>query len=371
MSKRGENIFKRKDGRWEGRYEKGRRPNGSIIYGFCYGKTYREVRDKVRDCKTAVSLGKKTSKDQSHLLFAQFCDDWLADKKQQVKYSSYGKYRIIIETYIKPVIGNYRISSVDSEACNRVNQRMTSMDYSTKTIRDTISILRSVLNYTAKRIHGFDSKIELSVPKYEQKEMHVLSESEEKAFVQFLLTDIDECKFGILLAIMTGLRIGELCALKWADISVSDETISVGATMQRVQTFPETDAPRTAIIVGSPKSRKSIRTIPMSADCRELIGYMKQYDRNAYILTGTSEYMEPRTLQYRIKKYTQICGLSDVHFHTFRHTFATRAVEAGFEIKSLSEVLGHANTTITLNRYVHSSMQLKRTNMGKLPSILT
>ena len=79
--------------------------------------------------------------------------------------------------------------------------------------------------------------------------------------------------------------------------------------------------------------------------------------------------MEPRTLQYRIEKYTRECGLEGVHAHTLRHTFATRAVEVGFEIKSLSEVLGHANTSITLERYVHSSMDLKRANMDKLTAV--
>ena len=79
--------------------------------------------------------------------------------------------------------------------------------------------------------------------------------------------------------------------------------------------------------------------------------------------------MEPQALQYRLEKYVRACGLEGVHFHTLRHTFATRAVEAGFEIKSLSEVLGHASTTVTLERYVHSSMELKRDNMNKLAAV--
>ena len=93
------------------------------------------------------------------------------------------------------------------------------------------------------------------------------------------------------------------------------------------------------------------------------------YNDKAYILTGTEHYMDPRTLQYRLQKYTRACGLNGVHAHTLRHTFATRAIEAGFEIKSLSEILGHTTTTITLERYVHASMELKRTNMNKLTSV--
>lgn len=103
--------------------------------------------------------------------------------------------------------------------------------------------------------------------------------------------------------------------------------------------------------------------------CEELCDRMRHENGAAYILTGSERCMEPRTLQYRMKKYARDCGLDGVHFHTLRHTFATRAVEAGFEIKSLSEILGHSTTTITLDRYVHSSLELKRENMRKLSEI--
>ena len=123
---------------------------------------------------------------------------------------------------------------------------------------------------------------------------------------------------------------------------------------------------KTKIVIGTPKSDTSARTIPISDDAAELCRKMNPKSPTAFILTGTPHYMEPRTLQYRMERYTENCGLDGVHFHTLRHTFATRCVEVGFEIKSLSEILGHANTTITLDRYVHSSMELKRDNMNKL-----
>lgn len=109
-----------------------------------------------------------------------------------------------------------------------------------------------------------------------------------------------------------------------------------------------------------------MRTIPMTEYAAGLCRHMKPQSSAAYVLTGTDAFMEPRVLQYRLEKYTQACGLEGVHFHTLRHTFATRAVEVGFEIKSLSEILGHASVTITLDRYVHSSLELKRDNMQKL-----
>ena len=139
--------------------------------------------------------------------------------------------------------------------------------------------------------------------------------------------------------------------------------------MQRLRSTDTDTAERTKILIGAPKSNTSVRTIPLTDNAAELCQKFAVRNPCAYILTGTSEFMEPRSFQYRIEKYTRECGLDGIHAHTLRHTFATRAVEVGFEIKTLSEILGHANTTITLNRYVHTSLELKRTNMDKLAAL--
>ena len=180
---------------------------------------------------------------------------------------------------------------------------------------------------------------------------------------------MDACRFGVLLALFTGVRIGELCALRWGNINLGDRSIRIAATLQRLHDTDLKSEGRTRIVVGAPKSDTSARTIPMTDAGVELCRRMDPQNADAYVLTGTSDYMEPRTLQYRLEKYTRECGLEGIHCHTLRHTFATRAVEVGFEIKSLSEVLGHATTTITLERYVHSSMELKRNNMSKLAAV--
>lgn len=197
----------------------------------------------------------------------------------------------------------------------------------------------------------------------------MLSRNEQGIFTAYLLDNADACKFGILLMLISGMRIGELCALRWDNINVCDKTISVASTMQRLHDTSKEGRNRTRIITDTPKSSNSIRTIPMTDFAAALCRRFDVQNPMAYILTGTEEYMEPRALQYRIRKYTRECGLEGVHAHTLRHSFATRAVEVGFEIKSLSEILGHASTTITLERYVHSSMELKRANMDKLSAI--
>lgn len=196
--------------------------------------------------------------------------------------------------------------------------------------------------------------------------MRVLSREEQARFVSYLLEDMDTCKFGVLLALFTGVRIGELCALQWGKISLKEQTIRIDATLQRLRDTSAVGSARTRIVISTPKSDTS----PVTDYTAELCGKMDPHSSAAYVLTGTDSFMEPRALQYRMEKYTRECGLEGVHFHTLRHTFATRAVEVGFEINSLSEVLGHAATTITLDRYVHSSLILKRDNMNKLNAIV-
>lgn len=200
--------------------------------------------------------------------------------------------------------------------------------------------------------------------------MRVLSREEQARFVSYLLEDMDTCKFGVLLALFTGVRIGELCALQWGKISLKEQTIRIDATLQRLRDTSAVGSARTRIVISTPKSDTSVRTIPVTDYKAELCGKMDPHSSAAYVLTGTDSFMEPRAVQYRMEKYTRECGLEGVHFHTLRHTFATRAVEVGFEINSLSEVLGHAATTITLDRYVHSSLILKRDNMNKLNAIV-
>ena len=199
--------------------------------------------------------------------------------------------------------------------------------------------------------------------------MRVLSPAEQKRLMKYLFEDMDSCKFGVLLALLTGMRIGEICALRWDDINLKDKTIRVHATMQRLKNIDSVVEGKTKIIIGSPKSDKSNRIIPMTGQTALLCERMQTKSKADFVLTGTEQFMEPRTLQYRLKKYTAACGLEGVHFHTLRHTFATRAVEVGFDVKTLSEILGHSTTTVTLERYVHSSLELKRTNMNKLDAV--
>lgn len=367
---KGENIFKRKDGRWEARYIKGYEVSGKIKYGFCYGKTYREAKEKVTQAKAALIVGKPMPVRSSRRRLEFYCDEWLKGTKNRVKESTYIKYEGLINNHIKPKLGFCYPLGMRTDVVDDFTLELLDTDkLAPKTVRDILGVLRSILKFTERQMQVSFPQIDITYPKEIKKEIRILSQEEQTQFIHYLLKDMNNCKFGILLAMNTGMRIGELCALRWNDISLSERTIHIHATMQRLRDTTDSGKGRTRVVIGKPKSETSVRTIPLTESMANLCKQYTIMESGDYILTGTQVYMEPRTLQYRFEKYTKECGLEGVHFHTLRHTFATRCVEVGFELKSLSEILGHASTTITLDRYTHPSMSLKRSNMTKLASV--
>ena len=372
MSKKGENIYKRKDNRWEARYIKGYHLDGSALYGYCYAPTYREVKEKAARAKAALLLqGAVSSTKNSRKRFAAYCDEWLRLNRSRIKESTFVKYDTAVQKHIKPKLGDCMIQSLSSVLIEQFSHELIyEEDLSPKTVRDILSVVHSIVQYTQKQEPYGMQHVEIVYPKCIKKEMRVLTREEQTRLTEYLLSDTDECKFGVLLALLTGLRIGEICALRWCDISLDDRTLTVSSTMQRIKNYDGDAQKKTNIVFSKPKSDTSVRVIPLTEYTVNLCRQWKGKNSSAFVLTGESgQYIEPRTLQYRLEKYTAECGLKGVHFHSLRHTFATRCVEVGFEIKSLSEILGHTNPKFTLERYVHSSMELKRNNMDKLTAI--
>lgn len=369
MPRKGENIFKRKDGRWEARYIRGRDLTGGIIYGFCYGRTYKEAKEKAASHKAALMNDTPVPPADRRRLYA-FCEEWLQTQRESVKESTYVKYASVLRKHVRPRLGSRCPRELNTRLVEEFKQSLLSSGLAVKTVRDILVLLRTVLTYISKRYPGLVPEVEFDYPKAVKREARVLSGEEQRRLVEYLKRDMDSCRFGVLLALITGMRLGELCALRWKDISLESGTIRVEATMQRLQDPDHQGEQRTHVLIGTPKSGTSLRSIPLTASALALCAEFDPHCPQAYVLTGTERYMEPRQAQKRLARYTGECGLEGVHFHTLRHTFATRCVEVGFELKSLSEILGHANTSITLDRYVHSSMEMKRANMEKLAAVL-
>ena len=347
-------------------------------YGYVYARTYREVKEKLLQAKylqDTVPVAARKSLNS-------YCDEWLILSRSRIKESTYVKYHNIIQKHIRPELGQFPPQSLNTVLIENFSHNLLKKGLCPKTVHDILVVLSSILNYCRKELGSAVSSLEIIYPKESPKEMRILTKEEQSRFIQYLLTGMYQSKFGVLLALLTGMRIGEVCALRWEDISLPEKMIHVSSTMQRLQILEEelscspentvltSSSSRTKVVVSSTKSRTSDRFIPLTDYATSLCARMVSTNPKAYILTGQADqYMEPRALQYRFKKYVQDCDMDGVHFHTLRHTFATRCVEVDFEIKSLSEILGHSGVKVTLDRYVHSSMELKRKNMEKLTMI--
>lgn len=372
MSRRGENIYKRKDGRWEGRYIKNYTADNKAKYGYVYGKTYSEVKEKLI-CAKAVPISNIPINKAKSVSLNEVLTLWLLSVQRNVKEATYARYFHLVETHIRPELGVYAVDLITPTVIEGyINELLTHgrLDgkggLSPKTATEILTIIKTVIDHAQYLGYGVSmtpSKINI---KKKENHIRVLSASEQQQLERVLLTNIDTVKFGVLLSLYTGIRLGELCALRWDCVDLKSGIIKVQQTMQRIQNTDPTEERRTKIIFTDPKTQNSSRTIPLPAAVL-LIANSFQASPTSFVLTGSPEkYIEPRTMQNHFKRIIRESGIPNVNYHALRHTFATRCVEVGFEIKTLSEILGHATVNITLNRYVHSSFELKRQNMNKL-----
>ena len=319
---KGENIFRRRDGRWEARYIKGRELSGKIKYGYCYGKTYREAKVKAAKHKAALENGALLPTATTQKLFSSYCLGWLHTKKCTVKESTYIKYSTVVNKHIMPKLGECCPLGFTTELMDDfIKELQFEEELAPKTVHDILVVLHGILKFASSKFAGSFPAVEINYPKIGKKEMRVLSREEQARLVAYLHEDLDSCRFGILLALCTGIRIGELCALQWESVSTNDKAIRIAKTLQRLHDTSVSQGARTRIVIGPPKSDTSVRTIPMTEYATGLCRRMKPQSSAAYVLTGTEAFMEPRTLQYRLEKYTQACGLEGVHFHTLRHPY--------------------------------------------------
>lgn len=373
MPRKGENIYKRKDGRWEGRYIKSRSLEGKPVYGYVYAKTYRDVKAKLHSASYPPPVVSPPALSPD--LFETLAQEWLNSIQPQVKESTVNKYRNLLESYIIPVCGKQPLSGFSYEYIEDHCQKLLSSGgksgngLSSKTVSDTLSVIRNVLKFAirkGKMVPCDGGNIQI---KQVQKGMRVLSKTEQEKLCKYLYSEPNPYNIGILLCLFTGLRVGEICALRWEDISFAEQVIYVHRTLQRIQDNSQSTE-KTRIVITTPKSACSIRTIPIPGALLNTLQASKTVSAG-YVLTNSSDrFVEPRTMQNRFKMALKKAAVDPANFHTLRHTFATRCIELGFDVKSLSEILGHATVNITMNRYVHPTLELKKENMQRLSSLL-
>ncbi len=309
---------------------------------------------------------KKIIKLQKRMVtFKTIAEDFLIFKKRQIKQSTYYNYTYKIQKYLLPAFENLSLEEILEYDFNRFSELLLeTTQISNKFLKDILLVLKSILKFAEKK---YDVKMKLdliNLPRVRTHSLKVFSESDKRKIKAYCMNSENTKDIGIALCLYTGMRIGEICALKWEDIDLNKRIIYVRHTLQRIYI----DKKNTKIIIDAPKSEKSIRNIPMSNMIYTKLKSMREnFSKDDFFLTGDSKsFMEPRGYQYTFKKMLKECKIAERNFHCLRHTFATDCISVGMDVKSLSEILGHSDVSITLNRYVHSSDKIKKRYLEKL-----
>lgn len=363
MARRGENIYKRKDGRWEGRYIKGRRLNGKIIYGYIYNQKYFVVKQQLIQLKSAYKHEKNC------VVYSETVELWLEEWLNEVVYnrvkaSTFASYQHKIKHYICPYLGKEIMQGLSSNKIQSWIKNLEEKKLSATTIRLVFRIFKMASKAAQKKnILQHDLTENVIIPKSKKKKIYALSITEQKRIEQ------EASKKGIqgasvFLALYTGMRIGEISALKWTDVDFSRGIIYVQRTLQRIPL--KKGICKTQLITQCTKSEESQRIIPFSAQLKNYLLLLKKQSKSLFVVGTKEKALEPRAITYHFKKILKKINLAHIHFHQLRHTFATRALEIGGDITSISDLLGHHSPKFTLEVYTHSLLHQKKKLTQKL-----
>ena len=291
-------------------------------------------------------------------------DLWKRDKKQYVKQSTYAAYILILENHILPAFeGNTTISEDDVQAFvfNKLESGMRQ-----KTVRDIVIVLKMVVRYGAKLGLDWKSDWQLHYPTSQGKDaIEVLSIENHRKIMNYIQGNFTFKNLGVYVCLSSGLRIGEICALKWEDIDVRASVIHVRRTLERVYVMDE-EPRRTVLIEGMPKTVNSVRDIPITKNLMKMLKPLCGIvNPNYYVLSNESKPIEPRTYRNYYKALIQKLGIPKIKFHGLRHSFATRCIESNCDYKTVSVLLGHSNIGTTLNLYVHPNLEQKKKCLDK------
>ena len=293
---------------------------------------------------------------------------WLNGKKSSVKPSTYANYAAIVQNHLLPAMGDLPAERLTTAlvdeyvAQNLEDPQEGRAGLSAKTISDHLAVLKLIADYAREMGLLPDTVIRFHRPRLHAPAIDILPPEEQAKLESHLLTRLDSYALGVLLTLYTGLRIGELCALRFCDIDLEEGLLEVNATMLRIRETRPNSPARTRLLIDVPKTRSSKRKIPLSQFFVTEISALRRRAGHAtdFLLTASEQFIEPRNYYERYQRMLRKAGLPPHSFHALRHTFATRCIENGLDPKSVSELLGHANVRITLERYVHPSLEGKR-----------
>ncbi len=313
-----------------------------------------------------IMLQGESSSIQKECLLEEAADLWLQKRKEDIRESTYAMYYQKIHRYIIPNLGRIQLQELTEVQLNGFLKRLIDEGgLSWKTVSDIRSVLKMILDWAASNGCPEIRNMRLYMPSPLPQPMEILTIKEQRKLEGYLLKEMSEVHLGLLLSLYGGLRIGEVCGLKWGDIDFRKGTMTIRRTVMRIQETDEESDHRTKVMITQPKTYNSNRTIPV---VKEVLEYLKVFRKGSetFILTGTLICMEPRTLTVHYKRILKAAGISSYKYHALRHTFATRCVEQGIDVKTLGEIMGHSSVKITMDRYVHPSMDFKKKQISRL-----
>ena len=357
MAKKGENIRHRRDGRWEGRYIKGRSADGKAVWGYVFKHSYLETKQELIRRKAECAYYSLTMDNPT---FEELAQMWLCSVEPGIKESTFSHYRYTLERYILPVLGSLNVKTMNEQILESgLRQILFPVDGSHKPLghsaaKECLTMVRRICKYAHHLRLIRPLEIVVSLPKPSMDKTEPLSKADQKKVYDYVLENPTPRKTGLLLAVQMGLRIGEICGLQWGDFNLTQGVLTIQRTVQRISCGNG----HTKVVIQTPKTRTSARQIPVPQNLLTVLRQLRgMATDDAWFLSGSSEKpVEPRCFRKSLHTYLNQAKVRSVRPHILRHTFASTCLQAGCDIKTISNLMGHADASITLQRYVHSDL---------------
>ena len=300
------------------------------------------------------------------ILYKDWIYTWLLQKKDYIKESTYANYSNNIFNHIIPKLGNYYLNELNHKVIqdfllelSKNGRKDNTGGLAEKTIKDITIIIKGSIKKGINEDKIKHIELTFNYPKdNKENKLYVLTKREQSKITNYVLENINSRNIGLLISLYSGIRIGELCALRWEDVDFKKNCLTINKTIQRVY-IKDKNKNISKVIITTPKTKNANREIPINKDFLEILKKVKS-DKEHYILTGNEKYIEPRTYRKYFNKVLDELKIKHFNFHSLRHTFATNCISLGVDYKTVSELLGHANVNITLNLYVHPRYSQKK-----------
>lgn len=345
-------VRKRDDGRWEGRIVVGHKDNGAPIFRYVYADTQKELTVKLRQCITAYQGVDLT--ERSRMTLSEWMDQWLVNMDGTVRPNTLNGYRSYIENHIRPHLGEKRILQIKAADVQKLYDKL-GQTLASGSVRRIHTTLHSIMK-AAQQAHLIpkNSVEKVTPPRFSYQQKHVLTDEQLGRFMEVIKEDAVWHDF-FYTEIMTGLRRGEICGLRWEDFDEVAGTLKVCRTVRR-----ETGG---GLTTGDTKTYAGTRKILLPPSVTAILKERKKTALTEWIFPNPlclEQPMNPASAYYHMKLLLKKAGLPDIRFHDLRHTFATHAMASGVDVKTLSGILGHTRAAFTLDTYTHTTGDMQK-----------